>query len=203
MRTRVNRIHPALKHGAYSATAVLPGESQAEFEKLHRDTIAELAPSGVVENDIIMTLARLLWRKQNLMTFRIAEHAQNRRSEIINEKVDRSLDSTEYFPLLSFERPPRPPPDPVKRAAQMRAAEEQTQKELGDAYELTTIGEAATLDGLTKELEVKERLHAAIAGYLKLLLLVRGVKSVSAAPPSASSKRIKGHRKLHDDGHGA
>ena len=40
MRSR-DRTPPALKHGAYSATAILPGESQAEFEKLHRDTIAE------------------------------------------------------------------------------------------------------------------------------------------------------------------
>ena len=60
MRSR-DRIPPALKHGAYSATAILPGESQAEFEKLHRDTITEWTPSGVLENDIVMTITRLLW----------------------------------------------------------------------------------------------------------------------------------------------
>ena len=42
MRNRGNRNHPALKHGAYSATAVLPGERRAAFEKLHRGLIAEL-----------------------------------------------------------------------------------------------------------------------------------------------------------------
>ena len=67
MRSR-DRIPPALKHGAYSATAILPGESQAEFEKLHRDIIAGWNPSGVLENDIVMTITRLLWRKQNLET---------------------------------------------------------------------------------------------------------------------------------------
>ena len=87
MNIRVDRIPPALKHGAYSATAVLPGESQAEFEKLHRGLIAELVPSGVLEDDIVMTIARLVWRKQNLATLRIAERAQSRRVTIWNEKI--------------------------------------------------------------------------------------------------------------------
>jgi len=39
----------------------------AEFEKLHRDLIAE--PNGLFENDIVATMARVLWRKQNLETF--------------------------------------------------------------------------------------------------------------------------------------
>jgi hypothetical protein len=55
MSIRIDRLHPAVKHGAYSATAVLPGESQAEFEKLHRGLVAELIPSGVLEDDIVMT----------------------------------------------------------------------------------------------------------------------------------------------------
>jgi len=177
---RVKRNHPALKHGAYSATIVLPGESQADFEKLHRDLITEHAPSGVHEAHIVMKLACLIWRQQNLMTLHIAERARNRRSEIINATVD-----TECFPSLSFGEPP----DPVKQAAQMRAAEEQAQKEFGDAYELITIGEAATFDGLTKALEIEERLDGAIARCLKQLLLVRGVKSIAATPAAASPKR--------------
>ena len=49
MNIRVDRIPPALKHGAYPATAVLPGESRAASEKLHPGLIAEYAPSGVHE----------------------------------------------------------------------------------------------------------------------------------------------------------
>ena len=41
----------------------------AEFEKLHRDLIAEFTPNGPFENDIVATVARVLWRKQNLETF--------------------------------------------------------------------------------------------------------------------------------------
>jgi hypothetical protein len=43
---------------------------------LHRGLIAELTPVGVLEEDIVADLARLIWRKQNLKTFRIAELAQ-------------------------------------------------------------------------------------------------------------------------------
>jgi hypothetical protein len=45
---------------------------------LHRDLIAELGPSGVLENDIVATMARYIWRKKNLETFRITELARAR-----------------------------------------------------------------------------------------------------------------------------
>jgi hypothetical protein len=172
MPTRGNRIPPALKHGAYAATAVLPGESQADFEKLHRNIIAELAPSGVLEDDIVMTIAHLVWRKQNLGTLRIAERAQNRCSAIEDEKL---------VVLGEF--------DPAERQELEQAAEDQARKELGDIYELVELGEAATFDGLTIELDIKERLDAGIARCLKQLVWVRGVKSISETPPSAL-KRI-------------
>ena len=72
--------------------------------------------------------------------------------------------------------------DPVRREEQMRAAEDQAQKELGDIYELITAGEAATFDGLAKETDIRERLGVAISRCLKQLLLVRGVKSISETP---------------------
>ena len=87
MSIRIDRLHPAVKHGAYSATDVLPGESRAEFDKLHRGLIAELAPTGVLEDDIVRTIARLVWR-QNLTTLRIAERAQSRRAKILCEKKE-------------------------------------------------------------------------------------------------------------------
>jgi hypothetical protein len=37
MPVRFKKSHPALKHGGYATTVVLPGESVAEFEKLRRD----------------------------------------------------------------------------------------------------------------------------------------------------------------------
>jgi hypothetical protein len=132
MTNTKERRHPALKHGAYSATAVLPGESRAEFEKLHCDLIAEFAPSGALEDDIVMSLAQFIWRKQNLATLRKAERARD-----------------------SF---------------------------------LTNTGEVMTFVELTRELEIYERLDAAINRCFKQLLMARGIKSMTATPLSASPK---------------
>ena len=170
MSNRIDRLHPAVKHGAYSATALLPGESPAEFDKLHRSLIAEFGPSGVLEDDIVMTMARLVWRNQNLTTLRIAERAQARRAAIIQEKLQ-----IDYLLLSNKDT------DSVAK------------KELGENYEFVEMGAAATFDGLRNELEIQERLDAAINRCLKQLLMVRGVKSVTAPP--LAPKRITGPSK--------
>ena len=181
MQTRIDRKHSALKHGAYSATVVLPGESRAEFEKLHRDLIAEYAPSGVSEDNIIADMARLIWRKQNLWTLHIAERAQNRWSA--TWAIGRPIN---FFPLLGEASEE----DKEKAKEAMRIEQDRVRKELGDTFEFVEIGDAATFDGLTKELDIKERLDALIEKCIKRLLLVRGLKSISAAPSSAAPKRI-------------
>ncbi len=186
MPARVKKLHPALKHAGYSATSVLPGESAAEFEKLHQELIAELAPDGALENDIVATMARLVWRKRNLMTFRIAELARDRcvqiRSKIPQDEA--ILKSFEPFKIV----------DPAVREAATRAAEHQIRTELGETYELVELGEAATVDRLMKDLEVQDRLDAMIDKCLKRLLFLRGLKSISISSISASapSRRLTG-----------
>jgi hypothetical protein len=162
---RIDRLPPALKHGAYSATAVLPGESRADFEKLHRDLIAEHAPSGVHERHIVMNMAGLIWRRQNLGTLRISELAQNLWSEApaIGEKVVVYKDRLSHLSQKDKEI-----------MEENVRAQSQTLEKLGDTFELVEIGEAATFDGLTKELEIQERLDAGINRCLKQLLMVRG-----------------------------
>jgi len=76
-----------------------------------------------------------------------------------------------------------------------RAAEEQARQELGDIYKLIDIGEPATIEGLIKELDIKERLDGLISKCLKQLLMVRGVKSLSPASSSGSMPQISGPRK--------
>jgi hypothetical protein len=179
MRTRDNRIHPALKHGAYAATAVLPGESRAAFEKLHRDLIAELAPNGVLEEDTVASIARLLWRKQNLGTLRITERARNRSWPIerVNEKLTRAMLQENYD---EYEK-------------EKRAAEDRARKEFGNAYELVEIGDAATFDGLAKDLAFQKSLDDMIDRNLKRLLFLRGLKSISTtAPSTAPPQRVSG-----------
>jgi hypothetical protein len=110
------KFPPALKHAGYSATSILPGEDAAEFEKLRQDLIAELAPSGVLEDEIVANMARLVWRKQNLATFRVADLARGRYAKIESEKVPRgeqlytfSLKLTPLHEKQAFKRQrPRP-----------------------------------------------------------------------------------------------
>jgi hypothetical protein len=183
--TRLNKVHPALKHAGYSATTLLPGEDSAAFEKLHQALIAEFTPNGALEEEIVADIARLTWRKQNLATCRIAERVKMRRSQIYHEKVP-PLDyclNADVAERLQQEREGH------------RAAEEQARQELGDIYQLIDIGEPATVNGLMKELDIKERLDGLISKCLKQLLMARGVKSLSAASYSVPTPQISGPRK--------
>jgi len=157
-----------LRHGGYSATSVLPGESEAEFKKHHRDLISELNPAGPLEDDIVESVARLLWRKKNLRTLTIAEDAQWRWSAIRPVHID--------LQLLG---------EP-KSDSEIRNEKDQVKNALGENFKFVEIGEAATFDGLEKELSVKERLDFLIDRYLKRLLFLRGLKSISSPP----AKRI-------------
>jgi hypothetical protein len=193
MPARVNKVHPALKHAGYSASTILPGESAAEFEKLHRDLIAEFSPNGRYEEHLIASMAQVAWRLQNLEIFRIVQRARARLQQLINEKAP----PDPFFPSFA-------PEDPAVRAAYQaaykeatRAAEQQTRKEFDDVYELVEMGEDANIEALERELEVKERLEAMLEKCLKRLLFARGVKSISVAPASSAPRRVAGPRRPH------
>jgi hypothetical protein len=179
MTIRIKKAHPAFKHAGYSATTILPGESETEYAKLHGDLVREWAPNGALENEVVASMAHLLWRRKNLATFRVAELAQRRMTQIRDGLVpEMGLPKSEES--AEFER---------NFVEKWHAAESQGHRELGDFYALVEMGEEATLDRLMKELEVQERLDAAIDRCIKRLLLVRGVKSMligsNSAPPQS------------------
>jgi len=179
MSVHVKKFRAALKHGAFSATAILPGEDPDAFKELHQNIIAELALVGALEDDIGWTIARLVWRKEHLGTLRIGELALEHESRIQAQKS-------------------RPDELLELREAKMQAAEDQTRKDLGANYELVEIGEVATVDRLLQDLAVVERLDAMIDKCLKRLLFLRGLKSlrpVSSSPPlppAPATPRIPG-----------
>jgi hypothetical protein len=143
--------------------------------------VAEFTPLGPLEEDIVSEIARLTWRKQNLATFRIAELAQKRYEKICSEKV----------PFIHlFPKSDKDVAEQKARQKGYRVAKEQARQELGDTYELIDIGEPATLDGLMKELAIKDRLDGLISKCLKQLLMVRGVKSLALASSSRSTPQI-------------
>ncbi len=185
MSEQGKKDHSALKHAGYSATTILPGESTAEFETLHQNVITELNPNGALEDDIVATMVHFIWRKKNLATFGIAEHARARYAQIKAEIIPQPQLDYSFMTLG-----PVNPVDPAVLKEATRAAEDQAQKELGEAYELVQLGPTATVDHLMKELEVQERLDAMIDKCIKRLLLLRGLKSVSSDVGSAPPPRI-------------
>jgi hypothetical protein len=204
MPVRVKKIHPALKHGGYAATVLLPGESIDEFEKLRRDLIANFTADGALEGDIVEDLAGRLWRKQNRATFRAAEVARQHYNAIVSREFDklRASDLTkeeedeENFVLewygITEEKEIRRKAMLAEREKAIRAADDIARNELGDLYELAKMADTVTVACLMEDLAVEERLDAAIDKCLKRLLSVKGLKSISASSSSAPPNRITG-----------
>jgi hypothetical protein len=180
MTVQIKKRPPALNHAGYSATSILPGESEAEFGKLHRELISELTPNGVLEDDIVAAIAHLVWRRRNLVTFRIAEIAQQRVNQLRDAMVP-GIDVQKSDESVEFES---------TFIEKCQAAEKQARTELGEQYALVEMGEEATVDCLMKGLDVQERLDAMIDRCLKRLLMVRGLKSMFIGSTSASPKSL-------------
>jgi hypothetical protein len=65
-RSKKTRSHNALVHGVYAKDILMPWESREAFETLHKDLLTEFMPRGRSEEDCILDLAYLLWRRQSL-----------------------------------------------------------------------------------------------------------------------------------------
>ena len=189
MAVRVKKLSPALKHGGYSATGLLPGEDRAAFEKLHRDLQAELRPDGPFEKDIVTDIAKCIWRKNHLDTLRKAKAARKRdyaiRSALIPD------------PALSLPSAyTRPDPAKVKEAA--KTAEMLAREELGRDYIFVEMEDLANPADMFADLEVVERLDARIDKLFKRLMMLKTFKSLSSSVTPirrrASHIRPKGSR---------
>jgi hypothetical protein len=192
---RVKKLYPALKHGGYSATGLLPGEDPAASEKLHRDLISEHCPDGPLQEDTVFDIARLMWRKQNLETFRVAEAARNRASAIRSKMIPSTTPPFDFdFPLSGISRD-WSPPDSADVKAATEAAEAQARKELGENYKFVEMGELATATQMFADLEVEERLNAMIDKLLKRLWILQASKSPSSTVPSTTLPRLSGPKK--------
>jgi hypothetical protein len=206
MPVQVKKLHPALKHGGYSATVLLPGESVDAFEKLRQDLITNFAADGALEEDIVADAAGRLWHKQNRATFRAAELARQRYkaivsrgldklrgSDLIEEEKEEDKEALAYYGMTEEAELQRKAML-AEREKAIRAADDIARNELGDMCELAKMADTVTVACLMEDLAVEERLDAAIDKCLKrlLLLLVKGLKSISASSSSAPRNRIIG-----------
>ena len=142
MNKKDRQLRPAaLKHGGYSGTTLLPGEDESAFKKLHEDLISKFDPAGPLEGDIVRTIARLTWRKQNLSTYRLAKLAKER-VQAIRVKFAPAPE----FGLLGVDTR-----DPEEIRTATEAADKQARKELGNDFELVEMGECTTTEHLLRE----------------------------------------------------
>jgi hypothetical protein len=182
-RERLRCLPPALKHGAYSGTSLLPNEDPRDFAILCGELFAEYLPVGRHEKIIVETIARLVWRKQNLKIYRVAEEARRRHSQIRAQLAPKSP-----FQILGEDLRD---PDEVSRAED--AADEKARKELGWAWDLIDAGDLLTTKYLMAELEVIARIDSMIALSMKQLLYVRGFKSLAPLPSTGASPQLLGN----------
>jgi len=183
MSKHTNRIPPALKHGIYSGIGLLPTEDPAKFQAFKQAIFDELAPVGRLEEGIVEHIVCLLWRRQNLFTYCLANRARARHSLIYSK-----LAPVEWELPLLHEPETR---SPEELAALRKSAGEQARAELGAAIAFVEIGEVATIEYLDKELAIFERLNGMIARAFKSLLYVRGIKSMSSAAVVTPTKPSK------------
>jgi hypothetical protein len=175
VKSVIEKLPPALKHGGYSAMSVLPGESAAEFEKLHQALVAEWGVDGELEADTIVTMARAIWRKRNLATLRLARIAQWQAAQL-QLTVVAGVGEQEQAATGQVSQGER---DLIERC---NNAEQQARRELGEFYGLVEMGEEVTFDQFLRELQVFERLDALIDRCVKRLLQTRGLRSLMTAP---------------------
>lgn len=189
MVERNHRVPPALKHGGFSGIALLPGEDPAAFKKLHDELIDEFGPSGALESDIVETLARLTWRKQNLLTYRLAARAKIEFSQIRS-----ALPSSSFpMPILTLPNwgPEEQRADAERQVQADHTAREQARQKLGIGWQLIELGDVVTTDHLFGELSIVDRIDGMIDRCLKRLLFVRGIKSLSSSASEVPSKPIR------------
>ena len=74
MRRVPKKLPAASKHGALSATDIVPRENQADFQHLHHQACVDIAAGGPTETVIVSEIARLTWHKQS---WRVYRHPQS------------------------------------------------------------------------------------------------------------------------------
>ena len=209
MVTRIKKNAPALKHGSYSATALLPGEDPAALKKLHDALIAEFSPVGALEEDIVASIARLVWRKRHLATFRVV--GLKRDEKMMGCTIDPDMDWTRLDPDKAKKDLEAlfPPPnvwrswnsEEEKMTMYRKAREAQKEYEAlikedskPSEQRLFMKGEIATIEQFMDVLAVEERLDTMIDRCLKRLLFLRGLKSLAPAKSSSqppAPKRLR------------
>lgn len=154
----------AFRHGLTAAQAVLPDESEDEFEVFHASLVAELAPSSVFEAELVDDIVHSLWRLRrarrievSLLKVRQAEYTIERTEEKSGLETKKLI--AEQIPEIFV----GPEVDPEVGRAHENAQRKELR--LGHAYVLDIKSD----DGLTKLSRYETTLRRNLERTLSLL----------------------------------
>jgi hypothetical protein len=68
-KSKNGQRHNALKHGAFAKELNILFENPKDFDELQRNCVNELKPSGSMEEEVVLTIAKYLWRKRRIERF--------------------------------------------------------------------------------------------------------------------------------------
>lgn len=88
----INKSKNALMHGVYTNDVILPWESAKEFYALLKETRDDLQPDGMLEDQIVESIAKLFWKKRRVDWF--LQHAllQGRFADEAEKSEKRSVE---------------------------------------------------------------------------------------------------------------
>jgi len=209
----LDKLPPALKHGAFSALSILPGEDQDEFIALYKSLAAELVPDGPLETHAVKTIALSQWRASHLTIFQRAKWA---RAKYVHDQEPASqpdmskpakiqhIDlansaNVRYTDLANSAKKHKQSGvtllgviDTLTDSAlelvtdvarQMNMDINQLLKVPDDDQQLAMLGDVATVEHLNEELAILERLEARIARAMKTLMQTKAIKQIVGTDP--------------------
>jgi hypothetical protein len=175
---KIRRTSSVLKHGAY-AMGLLQGEDPAAFEKLHKELVADYSPIGVLAEEVVWTMTRIVWRRRHMDTFGAAQRAWERYDRIESRQESEMAKGLMAEGLVrSYTESNELPLEAQKELREN--VEKEAREELGDDYKFIEAGRDATLDSIMERFAVEARLDAMLDTCVKRLLHLRGLTSLTS-----------------------
>jgi hypothetical protein len=189
-----------VKSGAAAEFVILPGENPIEFELLRVDLAEEYAPEGPVEEDLVLTIAKCIWRKRRYQRFlfrrayaahfdpKHVEHHCERQAldtfyraidgATVSEEIQQALDKLPrlYADYLNLECPRDNFRKPVEW---VEAMQEVVREALLPGVRLFALGISSSVitdDVFARELEFEERIDRTLEKTLDRLEKVKATK---------------------------
>ncbi len=109
--SRDNRRHNALKHGAFAKELVILAENKNDFDELHNSCVKELKPSGRMDEEVVLGIAKYMWRKRRIERLFVEEanwlqeHPDSedlRRVSRVDQFIQKGMRCSDVWEFLGF-----------------------------------------------------------------------------------------------------